>query len=171
MVTPRPISTGIKAWGILQGTVPHKVQRAHDFAFKLWHALTICQLRGAIRQWHVCMKIDITVQLQQAQVEMLRLRQEIAKADARNRELESKETSPIRDVTKATNLVIKPSNLNMNSKVASSLQGDSTPATNLGDNPKEVEGEGDKPYFDIDCTPDTYTGVMPRKFKVDSIEL
>ena len=87
---PRPISTGLRAWGILEGTVPHKVQRAHDFAFKLWHALTICQLRGAIRQWHVCMKIDIKVQLQQAQVEMLRLRQENANADVRNRELESK---------------------------------------------------------------------------------
>ena len=89
-----------------------------------------------------------------------------------NKELESKVILPVKDdCIKATNLVIKPSNLNVDSKMASSLQGDSTPATNLGDNPKVVEGEGDKPYFDMDCTPDTYTGVMPRKLEVDSIEL
>ena len=57
--------------------------------------------------------------------------------------------------TKDANLVIKPSNLYVESKVTSLLQEDSTPATKLGVNSKEVES----------------VGVMPSKVEVESVEL
>ena len=83
--------------------------------------------------------------------------------------------------TQDANLVIKPSNLYVESKVTSLLQEDSTPATKLGVNSKEVESVGVMPIkVEVkgvelcsrkDSTPALDSGVMPSKMADISVEL
>ena len=83
--------------------------------------------------------------------------------------------------TKDANLVIKPSNLYVKSKGISLLQEDSTPATKLGVNSKEVESVGVMPSkvevksvelcSEKDSTPAFDSGVLPSKVEEISVEL